>query len=150
MYTKARHMKACLLCLVLLTCPVHTLAAQATVFRCTVDGVVTFSDRPCGEDASVYEGNRANLASSSVADAAQAKTQMSATPSGAAQTGRPRVRADSSIALEQAKHAEKCARLERSLREVRAKMRAGYDVKQGERLRERQRTLREQSRLEKC
>ena len=103
MYTKARHMKACLLCLVLLTCPVHTLAAQATVFRCTVDGVVTFSDRPCGEDASVYEGNRANLASSSVADAAQAKTQMSATPSGAAQTGRPRVRADSSIALEQAK-----------------------------------------------
>jgi len=149
MYTNARRTKACLLCLVLLACPAHTLTAQATVFRCTVDGVVTFSDRPCGHDAAAYESNLANVASSSASDAAQAPANAGAIPS-AAQSKRAPARADSSIALEQAKHADMCARLEQSLREIRSKMRSGYDLKQGERLRERQRRLREQSRLEKC
>lgn len=44
----------------------------------------------------------------------------------------------------------KCAKLDQSLRDVRSKMRAGYGVKEGERLKARQRQLAGQRRMQKC
>jgi hypothetical protein len=53
-------------------------------------------------------------------------------------------------AAAQAKHQATCGKLDQSLREVRTKLRTGYGVKEGERLKARQRQLAERRRTEKC
>jgi hypothetical protein len=50
----------------------------------------------------------------------------------------------------QAKHAAECRRIHESLSAVRDKMRAGYNAKQGERLKERERKLNESRREKHC
>jgi hypothetical protein len=50
----------------------------------------------------------------------------------------------------QAKHAAECRRIRESLGAVRDKMRAGYNAKQGERLKERERKLNESRRAKRC
>lgn len=128
----------------LLSNDVPIAAAQSQVFRCTLDGVVAFSDRPCGTDAQVYEADDAHIST------------FEAPPVTATSKSSPKRRApepkrnDVSIAMAQAKHAETCARIERSLRDIRAKMRAGYNAKQGERLNERHRKLTAQRREQRC
>jgi hypothetical protein len=51
---------------------------------------------------------------------------------------------------DQVRHDAACERIRNSLRDVAARMRAGYDVKQGERLRERKAKLEAQRRAQKC
>jgi hypothetical protein len=48
------------------------------------------------------------------------------------------------------RHAATCERLKNSLHEVAARMRSGYNVKQGEQLRARKAKLEQQRRAEKC
>ena len=53
-----------LLIWVCLSQPVHAFGAEsarasATIYRCEVDGVATFSDRPCGDQSSAYEPDAA-------------------------------------------------------------------------------------------
>ena len=132
------------LLVVLLGMNVPHANGQSQVFRCTMDGVTTFSDRPCGADAEAYESDDALISTFEAPPVA-------ATSRGAQQRRAPeRKRKDESIAMAQAKHAERCARIERSLRDIRAKMRAGYNAKQGERLNERHRKLTAQRRDQRC
>jgi hypothetical protein len=51
---------------------------------------------------------------------------------------------------DQVRHDAACDRIRNSLKEVAQRMRAGYDVKQGERLRERKAKLEQQRRAQKC
>jgi hypothetical protein len=119
-------------------------AGESQVFRCTLDGVTAFSDRPCGTDAEAYEPDDAFISTFEAptvsVTAKRAKRRRVSEPK----------RKDESIAMAQAKHAQTCARIERSLRDIRSKMRAGYDAKQGERLNERHRKLTAQRREQRC
>jgi hypothetical protein len=132
------------LLLVLACMDVPYATGQSQVFRCTMDGVTTFSDRPCGTDAEAYEPDDALM---STFEAPPAPVAPKSPPKRPAREPR---RNDASIAIAQAKHAETCARIERSLRDIRSKMRAGYDAKQGERLNERHRKLSAQKREQRC
>ena len=117
-------------------------AFPSAVYRCVVDEVVTFSDRPCDAEAKHYTPESEWVSMVDV-------TKSSTTPSRAA-ARKPARAPGASIAAAQAKHKEECARMEESLREVRSKLRAGYDVKQGERLKERNRKLNAQLRAKRC
>ena len=112
----------------------------ALVYRCTVGGVTTYSDRPCSPDAAVYEPDTSRV--STYDPPPVTKTAAPATPS--------RARTRGSHHDEQARHAAACERLQNSLREVAARMRSGYNVKLGEQLRARKARLEQQRRAEKC
>lgn len=114
----------------------------SAVYRCVVEEVVTFSDRPCDEEAKHYVP-----ASEWVSTVEVEKPSASAprTPARKAPSS-----PTNSIAAAQKKHKEECARLEDALREVRSKLRAGYDVKQGERLKDRNRKLNADLRSKRC
>jgi hypothetical protein len=51
---------------------------------------------------------------------------------------------------DQVRYATACERIRNSLKDIAARMRAGYDAKQGERLRERKTKLEQQRRAQKC
>jgi hypothetical protein len=131
-----------LLALLALTIPGNRAVAESTVFRCVVNDVVTFSDRPCGDDAKTYEPDDARFSAVTAPPTSK--------PAASLRAAKPKRIKSGSIAADQMKHAESCARIDRSLRDIRSKMRAGYDAKQGERLNERQRKLNQQRRDERC
>jgi hypothetical protein len=117
--------------------------ARATIYRCEVEGVATFSDRPCGERSSAYEPEAALLSTYT------APPTPVATHSG--KPSRPKsIAGPSSIAAEQAKRTEECQRIQASLRDIRSRMRAGYSAKEGERLRARQERLEDRRRSQRC
>jgi hypothetical protein len=119
-------------------------SAASPIFRCEVSGVTTFSDRPCSAESTEYVPDDQRVSTVTVEHAA-APTQTR--PARRAERSAP---SKSSIAADQLKHKEECARIDRSLGEIRSKMRAGYDGKEGERLRERQRKLTLDRRGKKC
>jgi hypothetical protein len=131
-----------LLALLTLTIPGNRALAESAVFRCVVNDVVTFYDRPCGDDAKTYEPDDARFSTVTAAPASK--------PAASPRAAKPKRIKSGSIAADQMKHADTCARIDRSLRDIRSKMRAGYDAKQGERLNERQRKLNQQRRDERC
>lgn len=123
---------------------INSLAGAATVYRCESAGRVTYSDRPCAPDAVIHESDGSRV---TVYDAQPISKR-------APQSG-PRVAnttksVQKSAAAAHAKWQASCAKLDQSLREVRTKLRTGYGVKEGERLKARQRQLAERRRAEKC
>ena len=122
----------------------HSAEAQTTVYRCTGESGTVFSDRPCAVDAHPHEIDDSRVTVYTPASRPeQPSTQAAAKPT--------KARAPKQIRLpDPAKHRLACARLEQSLRDVRTKMRSGYGVKEGERLKMRQRQLDQRRRLEKC
>ena len=124
-----------------LMCPLAQ-AAGMTIYRCIENDVVTYSDRPCGSTIDTYEANETRINILEV-------TPPSATKPARASPKRKKS-GGGSIAAAQAKHTENCARIDRSLRDIRSKMRSGYDVKEGERLKDRQRKLSAQQRELRC
>jgi hypothetical protein len=119
-------------------------SAASPIYRCEVSGVTTFSDRPCAADSSEYVPDDQRVSTVKVEHVAAATQTRPATR---AKGSAP---AKGSIAADQLKHKEECARIDRSLGDIRSKMRAGYDGKEGERLRERQRKLTLDRREKKC
>jgi hypothetical protein len=122
-----------------------TVAAAETIYRCERSGGLVFSDRPCADDAAVHatDGSRVSVyAAPPISErASEPRSRASAsTPSKSARRG----------AAEHAKHQAACAKLDQSMSEVRTKLRTGYGVKEGERLKGRQRELAERRRKEKC
>lgn len=114
----------------------------SAVYRCVVEEVVTFSDRPCDEQAKQY------APASEWVNTVQVEKS---SPSGPRTVSKPsRPVPSRSIAQAQKKHKEECARLEEALREVRSQLRAGYNVKQGERLKDRNRKLNADLRSKRC
>ncbi|HEY7638474.1 MAG TPA: DUF4124 domain-containing protein [Steroidobacteraceae bacterium] len=116
--------------------------AVLAVYRCTVDGVTVFSDRPCEPGAAAYEPDTSRISTYSPPPATA--TQASAQPRA------DRKRRGAAIAEEQARHAALCERLRSGLKDVAARMRSGYNAKQGEQLRERKSKLEQQRRAQKC
>jgi hypothetical protein len=113
-----------------------------TIYRCDINGTVTFADRPCGADAQKFEPNLDRVTNYEPV-ATHVVSEVHSRPVKQAQS-------DPSIAQLQAKHAEECRRIRESLGTIRSKMRAGYNVKQGERLKERERKLNESRRAKHC
>jgi hypothetical protein len=114
--------------------------AQVPIYRCVVNGVVVFADRPCGDDARPYEPNAASVSSYApvTADVLQAANAA------------PRSAGRREPVPPHAQRAQACARIEHALDEIRAKQRAGYSLKQGERLKARQRKLAAERRELRC
>lgn len=117
------------------------VSAQSQIYRCTVDGAIVFTDRPCGNDAEPYAASDALVSSFEppVVYERPAPVSKRVAPTTSRYSTSDRTR-----------QAEACAKLERALSEIRAKQRAGYTAKQGERLRERQQKLATQRRDLRC
>jgi hypothetical protein len=117
--------------------------AVVAIYRCTVEDVTVFSDRPCAPDAATYE-----------ADSSRVSTYTPPPPSPstkpAPQPRAQRERAPAAAGTDPVRHAADCERLRNSLKDVAARMRAGYDARQGEQLRERKARLEGQRRAKKC
>ena len=117
--------------------------AVFAVYRCTVQDVTVFSDRPCEPDAARYEPDTSRVST------------YSPPPSGPSPQPVPeprtrRARASAAAGADQVRRATDCERLRNSLKDVAARMRAGYNAKQGEQLRERKAKLEAQRRASKC
>ena len=117
--------------------------ALALVYRCTVGGVTTFSDRPCAPEAVPYQPDTSRISTYDPPPASR-------TPPPVLQPRNSPSRRQASDRADQVRHAAACERLRNSLRDVAARMRAGYSVKQGEQLRERKTQLEQQRRAQKC
>jgi hypothetical protein len=126
-------------------CLTHSAIADrttASVYRCNLKGVTTFSDRPCDAEARLQEVDTATM---NVLEPQSAAPIPTSRPKRAS-ARRPEVGQRANTA----KHQENCARLVQSLKEVRSKMRSGYKAHEGEQLRIREEKLKNQLRLAKC
>jgi hypothetical protein len=132
----------------------HSLAAAQAqapsgqaVYRCTVEGVITFSDRPCEPAAVPYQPDTSRISTYSPPPASPtaAAPPLRIKPSRNQQSGAGR-----SIAKDQVRHAADCERIHSSLKDIAARMRAGYNAKQGEQLRERKAKLEQRRRARRC
>jgi hypothetical protein len=116
-------------------------ADAESIYKCDVGGVLTFSDRPCSPKAELHE----------LDDAAVNTYEALPIP---ASTSKPKAAGKKTLSRradpQSDKRAETCARLGRSMKEARSKMRTGYSAKEGERLRERLAKLKDQQREAKC
>lgn len=117
--------------------------ALLLVYRCTAGGVTTYSDRPCRPEAVPYQPDTSRVSTYDPPPAS--RTPAPAQP--------PRVapaRRRGSSGEDQVRHAATCERLHNALKDVAARMRSGYNAKQGEQLRERKAKLEQRRRAEKC
>jgi len=126
----------------------NTAVAAATIYRCESESGLVYSDRPCAAGAEIHtsDGSRVTVYEAPPISerASEPRSKLSkTTKSTAAKSARKSAAAD-------AKRQVTCAKLEQSLREVRTKLRTGYGVKEGERLKSRQHQLAERRRMEKC
>lgn len=120
------------------------IEAQTTIYRCTGMTGTVYSDRPCAANADPHQIDASRVTVYTPAPAnKQPATMASAKPTKAKPPSKARL-------PDPAKHQLACAKLEQSLRDVRTKMRSGYGVEEGERLKARQRQLDQRRRLEKC
>ena len=118
-----------------------TLADTRAIYRCEVNGVPVFSDRPCAPAAVEVELDPTAMNSYEPPPASAARpTKKSREVSR---------RAEDPVATLQ-KRKETCERLGQRLRDIRSKMRAGYKASEGEKLKERQRRLSSQFRSARC
>jgi hypothetical protein len=122
--------------------PTFAAGSPVAIYRCHVDGVLTFADRPCDTASDIHEIDTDGINTS--AAPAEAKTSKKSA------TKPERRRSGSTKAGDPTKALETCNRLSQSLRDIRSKMRGGYKASEGERLKERQVRLKNQLRLAKC
>jgi hypothetical protein len=120
--------------------PASEAQTTAAIFKCEIDGVPTFSDRPCAPSAQLQELdleriNSHEAPSVRAASAAKRQAPVKRKPASSSNT---------------AKQVETCERLAQSLQGVRAKLRSGYSAKEGERLNEREAQLKSQLRSARC
>jgi hypothetical protein len=131
--------------LALLTLAWGQANAQATsaraIYRCEIEGVLTFSDRPCDPDAQVHEldGSALNVFDPPATSAASPR---------AASKAKASKRSTGNVANRDAqKQKQTCDRLAQALKDVRARQRTGYRGSEGERLRDRESKLKSELRL---
>ena len=123
-----------------LLCSRQAVADAVSIYKCEVGGVLTFSDRPCSPQAELHELDETTMNTFDpppIAATPKPKTTVR-------KTDAPRAGA------QQDKRAETCARVTRSMKDVRSKMRTGYSAKEGERLRDRLAKLKDQQRQTRC
>jgi hypothetical protein len=117
--------------------------AQAKIYRCVINDQAVFADKPCSEAPSV----EVLLKSSSTYRGSE-----SATPQGSKRPlpSRPAPKPDRAAEAAAQQHDERCRSFARQLAQIESTMRAGYNAKQGEKLRDRQRSLQEKRVAERC
>lgn len=115
-----------------------------TIYRCDSDGAVIYSDRPCAADAAIHENDGSRV----TVYAAPPTSGAAPAPQGRPAAHKTKSARPAGVDLEQRQ--VRCAKLDQALRDVRTKMRTGYRVKEGERLKARQRQLNDRRRDEKC
>ncbi len=116
--------------------PGPALAAERPIYRCETPTGIVFGDRPCDSVGEPYSPDLSAVSVMTTVPAAPVKVQPAPVRKATAATKDTR--------------AETCARIERSLRQVASTLRAGYTARQGERLKERKRSLDEQRRANRC
>jgi hypothetical protein len=133
-----------LVCLALAAWSVAAWCASA-IYRCEKEGVVTFSDRPCDAAARQYapDASRISTYDAPVVQASETRRKQK-------KPRKPQGSARGSAVNSQAQRAAACDRIRNALKDIRARMRAGYSAKEGERLREREQTLQARWRTDKC
>ena len=112
------------------------------IYRCKADGVTTLSDRPCAPGAEAYLPDDSRISSYEPSETAE---QSKPPAPGARKKIRQKPAADTA-----AKRIAACERVNSSLRDIARKMRSGYNVREGERLRERKAKLEKQRRANHC
>jgi hypothetical protein len=117
--------------------------AVVAVYRCTVQDVAVFSDRPCEPDAARYEPDTSRVSTYSPPPSGPLPQPA---PESRTRRGRPFAAAGA----DQDRHATECEHIRKALKDVAARMRAGYSAKQGEQLRERKAKLEGQRRTKRC
>lgn len=122
-----------------------TSVSAETIYRCESERGLVFSDRPCAADAVVHATDSSHV---TVYEAPPISSRASgARSSNASRSTHQKANAN---ARQHAKHQAACTKLDQSLRDVRTRLRTGYGVKEGERLKARQRQLAQRRRSEKC
>jgi hypothetical protein len=119
--------------------PTGVVADGRVIYRCEIDGLVTFSDRPCSPAATIYQPDSMNT--------------YEAPPSLPASREQPAPRIpkkDVPPAADLAKHKQTCERLAQDLKYIRSKLRAGYKASEGEKLKARQERVKSQLRMARC
>jgi len=112
------------------------------IYRCKADGVTTLSDRPCVPGAEVYLPDDSRISSYEPSEAA-------GHPKPPAQQAKKKDR-QKPAAAQASKRATECERVNGSLRDIGRKMRSGYSVREGERLREQKARLEKKRRAGHC
>ena len=121
-------------------------ADSPTIYRCAVNGAVVFADHPCDRAPSkVVELSPVNSYHAPAVAKSTHKTE-ARHPKGRARLRRT----DDSIALEQLRAERQCRRWAEQLADIAEKMRTGYTIPEGERLKARQRRLEARRREERC
>ena len=114
------------------------------IYRCTADGVATFSDKPCGSDARAYQPGDSRLMRYTPIESTASKSRAEHPPVPKKNRQKP------TDANAKSKIANECRRVTEAPRGVRQKMRSGYTVDAGERLRQRKSQLERQRRERRC
>jgi len=118
--------------------------AETKIFRCVVNGRAVFGDKPCPDVPSV----EVSVTSQNTYRGAE-----SVSPTSTAQrTGAQRApsRPDRTAEIAEQKQQERCRNFAKQLAQIESTMRAGYKAQQGEKLRDRLRSLQEQRVAERC
>jgi hypothetical protein len=126
-------------CVLALWAASPVMASDRAIYRCEIDGQLTFSDRPCAAAAQTYELDVKN------ANMYQAPPLQQTRPTAPRKTP-----ATKDAVADLQKHKETCERLALRLKEIRSKQRGGYTAEQGERLKAAQERLKSQFRLARC
>jgi hypothetical protein len=120
-------------------------SSNSAIYRCEAEGVITFSDRPCDASARQYAPDSSRISTyeaPAVRHSESGRKQKNPRKSHGSTRG--------TAVNSQAKRAAACDKVRNALKDIRARMRAGYGAKEGERLREREQTLRARWRTDKC
>jgi hypothetical protein len=120
--------------------------SERAIYRCESAGAVTFSDVPCDSTASEYQADASRVTTYTAPPA----SKVAASEVKQKKQSAKRKAASGSSVDDRAKQAAECARISGSLRDIRSKMRSGYGVKEGERLKQRQAKLEERRRAKHC
>jgi hypothetical protein len=134
-----------MLCVALLSLGLPSVGAgdAPAIYRCDDGGAVIYSDRPCSPGANQYEIDESRVTVYEAPPAAQRAPKATA-------KAVPLARKNRKVDSDHEQRAARCNKLKDSLRDVRTKMRTGYGVKEGERLKARHRQLTQQRRSDKC
>lgn len=126
--------------LIALACVARSASVHAdtAIYRCSVNGTTTFSDRPCSEGAQPVTLDTSRVSTFAPVPAGKVELTKSKRPK--ARTAGPALNATR----------ERCARIEAGLGKIADQQRVGYGVAEGIRLEERKRSLREERRQLKC
>jgi len=130
-------------CLLLSAAPA---IATPAIYRCEANGVTVYSDRPCADGAQPHEidTSRTTVYEAEQAAAQRPEDKHSAKEPARKAKTRPRATQDPD------KRKAACEKLDASLRDIRTKMRTGYGIKEGERLKARSRDLTDRRRTLRC